>query len=207
MKTRSYPASVPRPVPARAGSTELKPSRASSQSTRRWREPDSNHRSLSGIVTDPSRWCGNRRRASKWPFLYGGTDGSNPVPSSGERTPPSRDRVRCRGCGVTSLLCASASKPMRACPPWLGSCSRPRPRNMRYRIPRRSHCNETQAERRSLGDEFTLPSQLRARGDPANGRIHATYDVLSARNSDGIRRRLSKGRITGGVNCISLDLT
>src|SRR5665811_314138 len=32
---------------------------------------------------------------------------------------------------LTSILCSSASKPMRACPPWLGSCSRPRPRNMR----------------------------------------------------------------------------
>jgi hypothetical protein len=49
-----------------------------------WREPDSNHRSLSGIVADPSRWRGNRRRASERPFLYGGTDGSNPVPSSGD---------------------------------------------------------------------------------------------------------------------------
>ena len=32
---------------------------------------------------------------------------------------------------LTSILCSSAPKPMRACPPWLGSCSRPRPRNMR----------------------------------------------------------------------------
>ena len=32
---------------------------------------------------------------------------------------------------LTSLLCLSASTPMRACPAWLGSCSRPRPRNMR----------------------------------------------------------------------------
>ena len=38
-------------------------------------------------------------------------------------TPP-RERL-------TSLLCSSASTPMRTCPRWLGSYSRPRPRNMR----------------------------------------------------------------------------
>src|SRR6266550_2411353 len=37
-----------------------------------------------GDFADPSRWRGNRRRSSERPFLYGGTDGSNPVPSSGE---------------------------------------------------------------------------------------------------------------------------
>ena len=30
----------------------------------------------------PSRWRANRRRASERPFLYGGTGGSNPAPSS-----------------------------------------------------------------------------------------------------------------------------
>jgi hypothetical protein len=58
--------------------------RNSSLMTHRWRKPDSNRRSLSGIVADPSRWRGNRRRAPERPFLYGGTDGSNPVPSGGE---------------------------------------------------------------------------------------------------------------------------
>ena len=34
--------------------------------------------------------------------------------------------------GMAHLIrCSSASKPMRACPPWLGSCSPPRLRNMR----------------------------------------------------------------------------
>src|SRR6266446_7845930 len=37
-----------------------------------------------GDFADPSRWRGNRRRSSERPFLYGGTDGSNPVPSSSE---------------------------------------------------------------------------------------------------------------------------
>jgi hypothetical protein len=52
--------------------------------TRRWREPVSNPRSLSSIVVDPRRWRGNRGRPCERPFLHGGTDGSNPAPSSGE---------------------------------------------------------------------------------------------------------------------------
>src|SRR6266446_2854426 len=37
-----------------------------------------------GDFADPSRWRGNRRRSSERPFLYGGTDGSNPSSSSSE---------------------------------------------------------------------------------------------------------------------------
>src|SRR6266481_1205038 len=49
-----------------------------------WREVDSNLRSLSGNVVDPNRWRGKDIGRRKRRFLYGGTDGSNPVPSSGE---------------------------------------------------------------------------------------------------------------------------
>jgi hypothetical protein len=58
--------------------------KSGSHRTRWWRKWDTNHRSLSGVVADPSRWRGNRRRTSERPFLYSGTDGSNPVPSTGE---------------------------------------------------------------------------------------------------------------------------
>jgi hypothetical protein len=51
----------PRPPEWRSPRTERRESAASSSlMTRRWREPDSNDRSLSAIVADPSRWRGKK---------------------------------------------------------------------------------------------------------------------------------------------------
>jgi len=93
--------------------------------TRRWREPDSNHRSrrerdgpaadhrrlarrpvLNDPIqlTDPASLVGNSRET----FHKSGTDGSNPVPSSGESV--SQRELACRG--------REARLFARVCGPW-----------------------------------------------------------------------------------------
>jgi hypothetical protein len=44
---------------------------------------------------------------------------------------------------------------MRACPPWLGRCSRPRPRNMRNFIPRRQGCRAACRRQSSMSRQRT----------------------------------------------------
>ena len=63
----------------------------------------------------------------------------------------------------------------------------------------RSHCDETQAERRSLGDEFTLPSQLRARGPGERiwppsvpGFVIAVGTMLASYSNDRVRTTLHR---------------
>ena len=78
---RTGPVLAPRDTP----NAERRPGARGSHLTPRWREMDSNHRSLARKSRFLSRKanCGTERGSQKGCFVCG-TDGSNPSPSSGE---------------------------------------------------------------------------------------------------------------------------